>query len=61
MKNSHLLKASMLTASLSLLGGTIFAGQVAAQSDRGSFAQRQGRHAGGLNDQVLARAFVALR
>ena len=43
MKNSHLLKASMLTASLSLLGGTIFAGQVAAQSDRGSFAQRQGQ------------------
>ena len=43
MKNSYLLKASMLTASLSLLGGTILAGQVAAQSDRGLFAQRHGQ------------------
>ena len=40
---TKLLKMSMLAASLSVLGGTIFAGHVAAQSDRGSFAQKFGQ------------------
>ncbi len=51
MKNSPLLRASMLTASLSLLGGTLFATQVAAQSHRGSLAQKHQQKAD-QDDQV---------
>ncbi len=43
MKNSHLQRASVLGASLSLLGGILFADPVLAQSQRGSFAHKQGQ------------------